>query len=188
MFYGIVEADLGESTLLTVGHNQQRNKAHSPLWGALPMLYANGQATNYDRSTSTSTDWAYWNTTTKSSFAELSHQFNEDWSAKAVLTRTDYRHDSTLMYVYGTPSQSTGLGLYSYPSQYAMDNRQTQADVAATGKFALFGRKHELTFGAKLVEIGARRCFALRPRHRHRLAGAGKLDRQLCHAGLRRLD
>lgn len=148
VFYGIVETDLGESTLLTVGHNQQRNKAHSPLWGALPMLYANGQATNYDSSTSTSTDWAYWNTTTKSSFAELSHQFTEDWNAKAVLTRTDYRHDSTLMYVYGTPSQSTGLGLYSYPSQYAMDNRQTQADLAATGKFALFGRQHELTFGA----------------------------------------
>lgn len=148
VFYGIVEADLGDATQLTVGHHQQRNQSQSPMWGALPMLYSNGRPTNYDRSTSTSTDWAYWNTTTKSTFAELTHQFNEDWQAKAVLTRTDYRTDSALMYVYGTPDPTTGLGLQSYPSQYAMDNRQTQADVFAQGKFALLGRTHDLTFGA----------------------------------------
>ena len=148
LFYGIVEADLTDNTQLAIGHNRQRNQAHSPMWGALPMLYSNGRPTNYDRSTSTSTDWAYWNTATNKTFAELSHQFNEDWQAKAILTRTDYRSESALMYIYGTPDQSTGLGLNSYPSKYAMNNRQTQADVFVQGKFSLLGMKHDLTFGA----------------------------------------
>lgn len=148
VFYGIVEADLGESTVLAIGHNQQRNKSDSPLWGALPMLYTNGQATNYDVSTSTSSQWSYWNSTIKSSFVELTHQFSDDWSAKAVLTRNDYSNDGALFYAYGTPSQTSGLGLYAYPSLYEMNNRQTQADAGVTGKFTLLGRKHEVSFGA----------------------------------------
>jgi outer membrane receptor for ferric coprogen and ferric-rhodotorulic acid len=145
--YGIVEADLGESTLLAVGHSQQRNKTQGGMWGALPMLYSNGRPTNYDVSTSTSADWSHWNSTFKTSFAELTHQFNDDWSAKATLTRNDYSNEGALFYAYGTPNQATGLGLYSYPSLYEMKNRQTQVDASISGKFALLGRSHEVNFG-----------------------------------------
>ncbi|MRD72655.1 TonB-dependent siderophore receptor [Rhodocyclus tenuis] len=152
VFSGIVEADLNESTVLTLGHQQQRNNNHSPLWGALPMLYSNGQPTHYDSSTSTSANWAYWNSRSTSTFVELAHEINADWSAKATLTRSQYDNNGALFYVYGTPDASTGLGLAAYPSLYDMKNRQTQADVSAQGRFSLGGRQHELTFGANSSE------------------------------------
>lgn len=148
VFYGIVEADLSDATQLAVGHHQQINQPKSPLWGALPLYYSDGSRTDFDRSTSTAADWAVWNSKTRSTFAELSHQFNADWSAKAVVTRQEFINDSTLFYVYGTPNKATGLGLFSYPSQYDMTNRQTMVDVVANGRFTLAGRQHDLSFGA----------------------------------------
>lgn len=148
MFYGIVEADLGESTVLALGHQHQRNQARSPLWGALPLLYSDGTRTSYDVSTSTAADWARWNSRMQSTFLELSHEFANGWQGKAVLTRNVYANDGALFYVYGTPDRNTGLGLFAYPSLYEMENRQTQADVYARGQVELGGRRHDLTFGA----------------------------------------
>lgn len=148
MFYGIVEADLGESTLLALGHQHQRNQAKSPLWGSLPLLYSDGTRTDYDVSTSTAADWARWNSRMQSTFLELSHEFANGWQGKAVLTRNIYANDGALFYVYGAPDRVTGLGLFAYPSLYEMENRQTQADVYARGRFELGGRQHDLMFGA----------------------------------------
>jgi outer membrane receptor for ferric coprogen and ferric-rhodotorulic acid len=148
IFFGIIEADLSDSTQLAVGYNQQTNKPTSPLWGALPLYYSDGTRTNYDVSTSTSADWARWDSTTRSTFVELSQYFSEEWQAKAVYTHREFINDSTLFYAYGTPDRATGLGLYSYPSQYDSTNKQNLFDLYATGHFNLAGRKHDLTFGA----------------------------------------
>ncbi len=148
VFYGIVEADLGESTQLALGHDTQRNNADSPLWGALPMFYTDGSKTNFDVSTSTAADWAHWDAKRQSSFAELSHQFANGWKGKATLTRNRFQNGGALFYVYGTPDKATGLGLFAYPSLYEMDNRQTLVDLQASGQFELGGRQHDLSFGA----------------------------------------
>ena len=60
LFYGAVEADLTENTLLTLGFSRQEDKADSPMWGALPLYYLDGEDTDYSRSTSTSADWSFW--------------------------------------------------------------------------------------------------------------------------------
>jgi len=148
VFYGVVEADLGPATQLTIGHNEQANKARSPIWGALPMFYTDGTRTNYSRSTSPAADWAYWDTTYKTSFAELTHEFDNRWQARAVLTRNDNSNDSALLYVYGRPDKATGLGVLAYPARYNASNQQTQADVQLSGPFRLWGQEHELTLGA----------------------------------------
>ena len=148
VFYGIVEADLSESTQLAIGAHEQNDKPKGLMWGGLPLLYTDGGQTNFDVSKSTSTNWSYWNQTARSFFAELTHQFNEDWQAKAVYTHRQFSHDSALFYAYGSPDRNTGLGLYSYPSEYDMSNKQNMLDVFATGHFTLGGRKHDLSFGA----------------------------------------
>lgn len=148
VFYGIVEADLGDATVLAFGHHQQRNRAKSPLWGALPLLYSDGTRTDYDVSTSTAADWARWNSQLKTTFLELSHEFANGWQGKATLTRNHIANDGALFYAYGTPNRVTGLGLFAYPSLYEMDNTQTLADVYARGRFGLGGRQHDLMFGA----------------------------------------
>lgn len=152
----IVEADLGESTLLTAGVSYQANNADSPLWGALPLYYADGTQTDYDRSTSTASDWSFWDTRETRAFAELAHDFGNGWALTGTLTRQDKREDAEIFYVYGTPDRATGLGLFSYPSSYTNRTRFTYADVRATGPLELGGRTHELVFGASWADGNVR--------------------------------
>ncbi|RSZ60555.1 TonB-dependent siderophore receptor [Massilia atriviolacea] len=146
--YGIVEAKLGSDTLLSVGHAWQDNKSKGGMWGALPLYYTDGSPTDYPTGTSTSADWSFWNNTTKGSFVELNHQLGQGWALKSTLSRNTESSRSQLFYVYGTPDKATGAGLFSYPSAYRSDNRQTLFDIGASGQFALGGRQHDLSFGA----------------------------------------
>ena len=49
---GVIEADLGPSTVLTLGHAQQNNRPQGLMWGALPLYYSDGSAIDYDSSAS----------------------------------------------------------------------------------------------------------------------------------------
>jgi len=145
---GIVEADLGSSTLLTAGVTYQKNKTHGGMWGALPLYNTDGTPTDYGRDTSTSADWSRWNIADTRTFVELTQQLGNDWSIKGSLNYRRIAENSNLFYVYGTPDAQTGLSLYSYPSAYTSNEKQYVADLYATGPFELAGRRHELVLGA----------------------------------------
>jgi len=145
--YAVVDAALGANTLFTIGHVFQQNQTRGGMWGALPLYYTDGSPTNYPVGTSTSADWSHWDTLTRSSFTELTHELTSGWNLKATLTRNVASSDSRLFYVYGTPDKATGAGLFSYPSAYDSRNTQTLADIGATGKFRLGGREHDLSLG-----------------------------------------
>lgn len=148
MFYGVLEADVTDTTLLTLGHSVQTSNTDRPLWGALPLFYSDGSPTDYDRSTSTSADWAYWDNTQNNSFVELKQQLDGGWQIKATVTRLENDSDSELFYQYGSPDPDTGEGLRAYPSQYDLTTTQLLGDVSASGPFDLAGRVHELVVGA----------------------------------------
>lgn len=148
IFHGVIEADLNDSTLVTLGHTLQKSNANSPMWGALPLAYTDGSKTRYDESTSTSSDWAYWDVQENRTFAELAHSFANGWQAKGVLTHLERDGNASLFYMYGSPNKETGLGLFSYPSDYQDNTKQWIADVYANGPFSLAGRTHELVVGA----------------------------------------
>jgi outer membrane receptor for ferric coprogen and ferric-rhodotorulic acid len=145
--YAVVEAELGAATTLTIGHTYETGRDKGVMWGALPLYYSDGSPTDYPVGTSTSADWSRWDTTTNSSFAELSHRLGADWNLKSTLNHITSKSDSTLQYVYGTPNKTGGGGLYAYPSKYNSRQRQTLLDIAVDGKFALAGRRHDLSFG-----------------------------------------
>lgn len=147
VFLGVVEMDLSDSTLFTLGHSLQKTDANSPMWGALPLAYSNGVATDFSRSTSTSSDWAYWNNQENRTFAELVQELGSGWQAKATLTHTEQKGDGDLFYMYGAPAQDSGLGLFSYPLRFDNENTQDAADLYASGPFSLAGREHELVVG-----------------------------------------
>jgi outer membrane receptor for ferric coprogen and ferric-rhodotorulic acid len=147
LFYGIVEADISDSTTLAAGHTREESSARSPMWGALPLYFTDGTPTDYDVSTSTAADWARWKNLTNSTFVELTHRLANDWQIKTSVTHSENELDSKLFYVYGTPDRTTGAGLFSYPSLYEMNYRQDLVTVHATGPFELGGRKHELVIG-----------------------------------------
>ena len=148
IFHGVLEIDLSDKTLFTLGHTLQKSDADSPMWGALPLNYSDGSKTDYSRSTSSSSDWAYWDVQENRTFAELVHDLDNGWQAKTVLTHVKKEGDGSLFYMYGTPDRDTGLGLFSYPSEYQDKNTQLIADFQLSGAFGLAGRQHDAVFGA----------------------------------------
>ncbi len=148
IFYGVTEANLSNDTLLTLGYSYQKNDGKGAIWGALPLYYTDGSPTRYGIGTSTSANWSSWNSEEQRAFAELSHRFSNDWQWKTTLSYNKLSTDGKLFYVYGTPDRITGEGLFSYPSLYSSDNKQTVIDSYVNGKYSLGGRQHDLTVGA----------------------------------------
>lgn len=146
MFYGVLEADVSDTTLLTLGHSIQTSNTDGPLWGALPLFYTDGTATDFARSTSTSTDWSYWDNTQYNSFVELQQELAGGWRVKGTVFRLENDSDSELFYWFGAPDPD-GTGVSPFPSQYDLNTEQVVFDLYASGPFRLGGRTHELVVG-----------------------------------------
>ncbi|MCK7596219.1 TonB-dependent siderophore receptor [Microbulbifer sp. CAU 1566] len=145
--YGVLEKDLGASTLLTLGASYQASLADSPLWGALPLVYSDGSATDYDVSASTSAEWAYWDNIEQEVFAELKHQLANGWEVKGYYSTADVEGDSELLYMYSLPDRGTDEGLIGYASGYTLDAKRDVFDLRVSGTYNLLGREHDLLFG-----------------------------------------
>lgn len=148
VYYGVLEADLGERTTLAGGVSFQRNRPEGVMWGALPLFYGDGTPTDYDVSTSTAANWSHWDTDDTHAFLELHQALGADWQFKASLNYEDHQEETELFYVYGTPDRATGAGLYSYPSQYDASFRAHYVDAYASGPVTLFDREHDVVAGA----------------------------------------
>ncbi|WP_339898839.1 TonB-dependent siderophore receptor [uncultured Gilvimarinus sp.] len=153
VFYGVIEGDITDSTLLTLGYSQNQNDIRGSLSGALPMHYTDGSATDYDVGTSTAPDWAFRDIERRQTFVELRQQLGANWTLNAHYTQNDIEQDSELFYVYGTPERETEIGLLGYASGYRADEKQKVLDVFVNGTFALLGQEHDLVFGYNKADI-----------------------------------
>lgn len=151
--YGVIEADLPTGAVLTLGLSHLENNSDGNLWGALPLFYTDGSPTNYDRSTSTSADWSYWNVEEKRGFIEVVQPLSDSWSMTLVYNQNKTDEDSELFYVYGTPEPETEAGLLGYASEYDLDSEDKTFDLYADGRFNLAGREHQLVLGASWAEL-----------------------------------
>ncbi len=152
LFYGVMEFDLTEDTLLTVGHSYDNNEADGILWGALPLAYSDGTATNYDVSTSSAADWSFRNTEEQKSFVELKHQLNDKWVLNAIYTQTKTDIESELFYVDGTPERDE-TGLSAYTGRYLNGVDRDMVDIYASGFVTVAGREHQLVVGYNQAEV-----------------------------------
>ena len=115
--YLAYEGKLTDDTLLSINYVNEQKDADSPLWGALPLYYTDGSATNYDDSTSTAADWSYWDNSAERVYVTLEQNLSATWVAKARYAHIKNEQNSELFYVYGTPDKGTGLGLTGYASR-----------------------------------------------------------------------
>jgi outer membrane receptor for ferric coprogen and ferric-rhodotorulic acid len=143
----IVEGKLSADDKVALGHTYQKSDATGAMWGAVPLFYADGSATDYPGSVSTGVDWAYQDATVNSTFAEWTHRFGNGWSAKTTATYNVSPTRSKLFFVSGAQDRATGLGLSSYTAQYDSDFKQKLVDVSVSGKVALAGRSHDVSLG-----------------------------------------
>jgi len=149
LVYGVLDFQLSDSTILTVGHTYQNDDPEGVLWGALPLVYSNGNKVDYSTSASTSQDWTYWANETNDSFIELKSDYANGWQTTAQLTRVETQSRSKLFYIYGTPDATDGSGLFAYTGKYNIDSINYVADAYTSGPFMLAGREHEVVFGGQ---------------------------------------
>jgi outer membrane receptor for ferric coprogen and ferric-rhodotorulic acid len=148
VFYGVIDADLGERTSLSIGGAYQRDKRSGVMWGQLPYWFSDGTRTDWDRSKTTGTDWNQWDTEDQTAFVMLKHGFSNGWSLRADLGYHRQVENSKLLWISGYPDPVTGLGLEAGGYWYDSRPKQLNAGVMAQGPFSLFGRQHELVAGA----------------------------------------
>ncbi|MBP1628758.1 MAG: putative TonB-dependent receptor [Holophagaceae bacterium] len=147
--YGVVDSQIGQNGVLTVGVTHQNSHQKSPMWGSLTLNYLSGGYAEFDTSASTSQDWTYWNTKATTAFAEYTHNLGGDWIAKATYNRRHAVEETRLLYAYsltgGLNDDNTGLYGWPYGSYTTTDSHLL--DLNVTGGFNLFGRRHELITG-----------------------------------------
>ncbi|MCY0386987.1 TonB-dependent siderophore receptor [Robbsia sp. Bb-Pol-6] len=145
--YGVVDVNITPGTLATAGYSYEHNRLNGATWGGLPFLDASGKQLSYGVGTSLAPSWAFFNTEEQRAFAEVTQQLGERWKWKTSVNYNDIYSYANIFYPYGA-FNADGSGINSYTSSYESSNRQLVLDSNVTGKIDLFGRTHDLVFGA----------------------------------------
>jgi outer membrane receptor for ferric coprogen and ferric-rhodotorulic acid len=147
VFYGVVDADLGTNTTLSVGFDYQKTRPTGVTWGSYPVFYDDGGMITWRRGFTSAADWSFWNNTTKTAFLDFRHAFNADWQFRVLASRRETDANDALFYVYGFPNRDTGGGVDPFAYRGHDSGRQNMVDSYLSGRFDAFGREHELVAG-----------------------------------------
>lgn len=148
IYYVFASHQFNDSTAISISHAVNNSQAKGNNWGANPLFYTDGSATNYDVSTNTSADWSYWEIEKQNTTLELTHTLSNNWQLRGTYSHKTTDEDTNLFYVYGTPDSETELGLFGYASEYDNDDKHDLVDIYLSGEFSLFNRDHEFVVGA----------------------------------------
>lgn len=147
LFYAIGEADLSDSTTLTVGGSVQQDNNNGYDWGGLPTRKG-GSFYDFSRSTSTAGKWAYLDKLNRNLFADIKHAFNEDWNLTVATNLIWSNADFLAQVGYHTPDSDSIMEYHPNSTRY--DDEQINLDAALNGAFDLMGQKHEVVVGTSL--------------------------------------
>lgn len=147
VLYGVTDLDLSDDAVLTLGASRQDTRSNSPTWGAIPLLYSNGEQTDYDESTSTSSNWSFRDITTDNIFAELVHRINSEWDITASMRRANRESTAELFYLFGSLDSVTETGLFGWTGRYETEVAERMADLHLSGRLSLWGREHDVVMG-----------------------------------------
>ena len=148
VFYGILEADLTDDTLLTFGIDNQSVTPRGSSWTGNPVYFSDGGRTDFSRSFNPGADWSRRDFDTTTYFASLEQALANDWKLKLSLNQKTTDHDTQLASASGgNPDRATGEGMFLYWGRWEGHRVQDTADVNVSGPFTLGGREHELVAG-----------------------------------------
>ncbi|MET0210211.1 MAG: TonB-dependent receptor, partial [Burkholderiaceae bacterium] len=147
--YGVVDGQIGDHGVLSVGYSRQKSDSTGNMWGTLTFVGNDGRQLEWDRSASATQDWTYWNTTTQTAFVEYTHELGNDWRLKGSYNFRSSDDDAQLFMAYSPAGLDpvTGAGLMGWAYKSPSKDTAHLFDVSLNGRYSLFGRKHELTVG-----------------------------------------
>ncbi|MEO3728003.1 TonB-dependent siderophore receptor [Pseudomonas syringae] len=148
LFYGILEADLTDDTLLTFGIDKSSTTPRGTSWTGNPVYFADGGRTDFPRHFNNGADWSRRDFDNITYFASLEQALANDWKFKVSLDQKTTDHDTRLASASGgNPDRATGEGMFLYWGRWEGHRVQNTADVNVSGPFTLGGREHELIAG-----------------------------------------
>ncbi|AIG01016.1 ligand-gated channel [Pseudomonas fluorescens] len=147
VYFGSLEADLDDDTLLTVGFDYQDNDPMGSGWsGSRPLFNTKGERIDVKRSYNNGAKWSRWEQYNRGVFATLERSFANGWVAKAQVTHQLSGYHAPLGSIQSAPNPDTGLSTV-YANKFTGQTRANAADVYLSGPFSLLGREHELVVG-----------------------------------------
>ncbi|ABA03924.1 secretin/TonB [Nitrobacter winogradskyi Nb-255] len=149
LLYGIIEADITDSTMLTFGANVMRQD-QAGFFRGLPR-YANGDDLGLPRSFSLNRPEDTWLLNNNMMFIRLDQELAPNWTLGVEATRSIneiFRRDLTWQ---GGINPITGMGLTGYDWEYDYRAPQFTLDAVLKGSFDLLGREQKLTLGVSAV-------------------------------------
>ncbi|WP_459208287.1 TonB-dependent siderophore receptor [Pseudomonas sp. MLB6B] len=142
---GLLAFDLSDADTVTVGFSQHNSDANGSTWGNLPLVDSSGNPIHYSgRSSNIGQPWTYWNLHTQRAFVELKHDFGNDWNATLTATGIEEKQNTNMLYVGSVTDDVAG----AYGNHTSSEAHQLLGEAKVQGPFSLFGREHQLTFGA----------------------------------------
>lgn len=147
--YAVVEADLGPGTLLTAGIDYMRSRADGATFGHIPLFYSDGTQTHFRRSLNPGARWSYWDNNSANSFASLKHAFGDGWKLDLAASHLKQSKEVEYGSAYnGAVDRATGAGVKLLAGVLPTQANTDSANLALSGAFSMFGRRHELMLGA----------------------------------------
>ncbi|MDN4633641.1 TonB-dependent siderophore receptor [Sphingomonas sp. PsM26] len=148
--YGVVEADLTNTTRIRGGVDYLRTDSQGGSWSAVPLFFSDGTRTDLPRSYSAAAYWNRWERDNTNAFGTVEQEIGR-WVARVA-----YNHrwtDTESLLLAGSnstffPNRQTGLGLNVVNTYGKSHTEEDSLDGYATGPLRLFGRDHEIVLGA----------------------------------------
>ncbi|WP_283181061.1 TonB-dependent siderophore receptor [Pseudomonas svalbardensis] len=148
IYYGILEADLTDDTLLTLGVDKSSTTPRGSSWTGNSPYFTDGGRTDFSRSFNPGADWSRRDFDSVTYFSSLEQALANDWKFKASFDQKTTDHDTQLASASGGyADRATGEGNFLYWGRWEGHRVQNTADVNVSGPFTLGGREHELVAG-----------------------------------------
>ncbi len=145
--YGVIQADLGETTTVNIGADWTRSIGTPFAWGY--PRYEDGGDLGVPRSTCYCAPWNHRESDSTTAFIEIEQQLGGDWKAKLSASRIWASTFNRRLFITGSAvNRETGTGPLVAAVQATFHSDQEIVDLQVDGPFSLFGRRHELVIGA----------------------------------------
>ncbi len=148
LLYATVDADVSDNTTVSIGASRQHNKSKSTMWGGLPSYLSDGSKAEWDTSKNGSANWTNWDSDNVYYFADIDHDFNEDWNLTTNASYNESDSSPKLLYMYAS-SVDPDAGLIYNLNPFHADTERKQVNVKTelTGSFDALGRTHQVIVG-----------------------------------------
>lgn len=146
--YGVLEWDINDSTLLTLGAEYQDLDSDEAGNHGFPLFNSDGSYFKPSRSFNSASDWSYHKRESKTLFTSLEHSFANDWRVKLSAEHSRRSYDDSFATAAGGTVNPDGSGISTWTGRWAAEPKQSSFDLSISGPFTLFSREHQLHLGA----------------------------------------